>query len=158
MSPERIAASRRATERARAALKPGDRLRIVQCAGVQKTVTMTGWDASFPSWITSATRNDIHAMHIIKVNGVATSFADPPGFVPPAITLRERLEPHLRQLHRRWTHWRATRLPSVSAYMWHPEYPDFSENVDRETRLHASWRGHSMRIALGYSAPSEVPF
>ena len=73
MTPEQIAHSKRATARARAVLKPGDRLSVTLCADGRGTVTMRGWDGD---WITSATRNDIHAMHIIKVNGCWMTFRD----------------------------------------------------------------------------------
>ena len=73
MTDAEIAESRRAEDRARAVLKPGYRLYIAGCGGSRSTVTLTGWDGR---WITSANRCDIHALHIIKVNGVATSFRD----------------------------------------------------------------------------------
>lgn len=60
-----------AEERARAVLKPGDRLRVARCAGVKINVTMTGWDGR---WITSAKYNDIHALHVEKVNGKPVNF------------------------------------------------------------------------------------
>lgn len=74
VSEARRAATSRATARAKAVLKPGDRLYCGGCGGTRFTVTMTGWDGEH--WITSKTKNDIHASHIIKVNGVPTSFWD----------------------------------------------------------------------------------
>ena len=76
MSPERIAESKRATERARVALKPGDRLQVEYgCSNRLINVTMTGWDGV---WICCRSYNDIHANWVRKVNGVPTSFRDPP--------------------------------------------------------------------------------
>ncbi len=78
MTEQQIAESRRATERAKAVLKPGDRLYVKNCGDSRSTVAMIGWAAPpFDCWITSKARDDIHAMHILKVNGVPTSFADP---------------------------------------------------------------------------------
>lgn len=72
-SPERIAHSYRAVERARRVLKAGDRIGATECCDHKFTVTMTGWDGP---WICSATRDDISAFNIYKVNGVPTSFRD----------------------------------------------------------------------------------
>lgn len=80
MTPEQLALARaesaRATERARAVLQPGDRLSVTLCGGGRGTVTMIGWDRTYTGWIYSKTRDDIHASHILKVNGVPTSFRD----------------------------------------------------------------------------------
>ncbi|MBO9380293.1 hypothetical protein GG804_26360 [Sphingomonas histidinilytica] len=73
MSEERIAAGKRATERARAVLKPGDRLLVTKCGGGKGTVTFQGWDKD---WIVTPSRNDVHASHILKVNGKPASFLD----------------------------------------------------------------------------------
>lgn len=71
VSEERKQQLRAAEDRARAVLKPGDVLRVRRCAGVKSTFKMTGWDGR---WITSATRSDIHAVHIEKVNGKPVNF------------------------------------------------------------------------------------
>jgi len=67
--------SRRATERARAVLRPGDRICFTVCCEQRRHVVMTGWDGD---WIASATKNDIHASSIYKVNGKPTSFLGDP--------------------------------------------------------------------------------
>lgn len=73
MSDEEIAAGKRATERARFILKPGDRLTVTHCPGTKRWIVFDGWDGD---WICSRTRNDYHASHVSKVNGVPTSFRD----------------------------------------------------------------------------------
>lgn len=65
--------ARRATERARATLKPGDVLSYTMCAGARGRAVFTCWDGS---WACSKTKSDIHALHIFKVNGQLVSFAD----------------------------------------------------------------------------------
>lgn len=79
MTAEQIAHSKRATTLARQMLKPGDWLYVSGCAGTRSRVRMTGWDRD---WITSATRNDIHAMHILRVNGKPMSFRDAAAVTP----------------------------------------------------------------------------
>lgn len=75
MSPDQIAASQRATDRAKALLKPGDRLQVEYgCSNRIINVTMTGWEGV---WICCRSYNDIHAHHVRKVNGVPISFRDP---------------------------------------------------------------------------------
>ena len=76
MTEERRREAGRATERAKAALKPGDRLRVRRCGGREVTVTFKCWDLLHPKWINSASLDDIHALHIVKVNGVKTGFSD----------------------------------------------------------------------------------
>lgn len=72
---ERLARANRATARAKAILKPGDRLQVEYgCSNRIINVTMTGWDGC---WICCRTYNDIHAHHVRKVNGRPVSFADP---------------------------------------------------------------------------------
>lgn len=82
ISEAQRAASKRATERARAVLKPGDKIRAVGCGGTVATYRFIGFDTKMdgtPSdWIRSRTRDDIHASHIIRLNGVPTSFRDDP--------------------------------------------------------------------------------
>ncbi|MFD1034124.1 hypothetical protein ACFQ15_05615 [Sphingomonas hankookensis] len=58
---------------ARAALKPGDRLRVGRCGGTKINVRMTGWDGH---WITSATYSDLAPCSIDRVNGKPVSFVD----------------------------------------------------------------------------------
>lgn len=76
------AAHKRATARARAALQPGDKIRATGCGGMVATYRFVGFDTRIdgsPSdWICSPSRDDIHASHIIQVNGVPTSFRDDP--------------------------------------------------------------------------------
>ncbi|WP_312145217.1 hypothetical protein [Brevundimonas sp.] len=76
------AASRRATDRARAVLKPGDKIRATGCGGTVATYRFicfgTKTDGTPSDWICSRTRDDIHASHIIRLNGVPTSFRDDP--------------------------------------------------------------------------------
>lgn len=74
LSGERLAEMGRATERAKAVLRPGDRLVVTSCPGTKRWVRFIGWDGS---WIVTATRDDFSAINISKVNGVPTSFADP---------------------------------------------------------------------------------
>lgn len=72
---ERMARSKRATARAKALPQPGDRLQVEYgCSNRIINVTMTGWEGC---WICCRTYNDIHALHIRKVNGKPVSFADP---------------------------------------------------------------------------------
>lgn len=65
----------RAIDRARAALKPGDRIAFTSCPGTARTATFVGWDGN---WICSKTRSDISARCIFKLNGQPVSFGDPP--------------------------------------------------------------------------------
>jgi len=77
-SDEQIAENKRATERARAVLRPGDRLLVKCCGGSKSTVTMLGWqEPPLEDWIYSKCSDEIHAMHIVKVNGVRMTFGDP---------------------------------------------------------------------------------
>lgn len=80
---EQTAADLRATERARALLKPGDRIRCTGCGGKVATYKFIAWDRSRVtdepnSWIISASRDDLHASHIIRLNGQPHSFRDDP--------------------------------------------------------------------------------
>lgn len=82
LTEAQIAASRRATARARAVLKPGDKIRVTGCGGTVATCRFVMFgvrsDGTPADWIHSRTRDDIHASHIIRLNGVPTSFRDDP--------------------------------------------------------------------------------
>lgn len=65
----------RSIDRARQALKEGDRIAFTSCPGTPRTATFTGWDGN---WICSKTRNDIASSTIFKLNGKPVSFLDPP--------------------------------------------------------------------------------
>ena len=68
------AESRRATERAKAVLKPGDFITVARCPRQTKVrVKFLGWNGDR---IRAATWDDYHASTITKVNGVPTSFLD----------------------------------------------------------------------------------
>lgn len=161
MSAARCAELRRATERARATLRPGDRLRVNGCGGTSATVTMTGWCPLYPNWITSKSRDDIHAMHITKVNGVPTSFADPPGFVPPPITRRDRirhwLSPRLGRMRLRWVHFRACHLPSLRLGRVHCGWDEADAPYGRRLRLHWPRLG-TLTLDLVRETDDDVPF
>lgn len=78
----------RAADRARATLKPGDRIRVTRCGGAAPTYTFTGFDEFTPGvqegqrppfWMTSKSGlNDLDPSCVIAVNGVPTSFRDDP--------------------------------------------------------------------------------
>jgi hypothetical protein len=75
----------RAVERAKAVLKPGDRLFITTCGnGRGATVTMTGWSETFPGFITSKTMHDdeLHPVNVRRRNGQSVGFRDPPVLSP----------------------------------------------------------------------------
>lgn len=72
--------NQRAAERARAVLKPGDRLLVKTCGNSRGTsVTMKGWSPYFPDFIASRTmdEDELHPINVLKVNGKPVSFADP---------------------------------------------------------------------------------
>jgi hypothetical protein len=50
-----------------ATLKKGDRLRVQRCGG--REITVTYKDDWWGCWIVTATLDDIHPLHIVKVNG-----------------------------------------------------------------------------------------
>lgn len=158
----RLLEGRRATERARAALKVGDRLRVTGCAGTRKTVTFNGFDPFAPNWICSKTRNDIHALHVIAVNGVPTTFADPPGFVAPRPTWRERFDyrygMQIRRLRMNATIWRNLNLPYLRLCNFGlPCYSCGDATTGRS--IHLSWRGWSLTLGGQIERPcDEVPF
>jgi len=54
------------TAAARAVLLPGDKLYVERCGGIKSTVKFLRWDKD---WIVTPTLSDVHARHIIKVNG-----------------------------------------------------------------------------------------
>lgn len=64
----------RSIDRAREALKPGDKIAFTSCPGTPRTATFEGWDGN---WICSKTRSDIAASSIFKLNGKPVSFGDP---------------------------------------------------------------------------------
>lgn len=74
MTDEHIAAARRATDRARAVVKPGDMVSRTMCCDVKGTFKFTHWDGA---WLCGATVSDCHAIHIYRLNGEPVSFADP---------------------------------------------------------------------------------
>ncbi len=72
LSEEQKALLKRATERARAVLKPGDRLSARRCCDQKIHVTMSAWDGD---WIVSRSGiDDIHAAHIYRLNGRPVDF------------------------------------------------------------------------------------
>lgn len=82
VTDEQRAAARRATERARQVLAPGDRLYIEGCGDYRATVTFAGFCEGM-DWIKSkGGKDDIHAHHILRVNGRPVNFKD----APPADT------------------------------------------------------------------------
>lgn len=79
VSQERSAEITRAVERAKAVLRVGDRILIGTCGNSRgSTITMTGWSADFPGFLTSKTLDgdELHPINIRKVNGVPTDFSD----------------------------------------------------------------------------------
>lgn len=69
------ARAKRATDRARPALKPGDRIARRLCGGATGTFTFTHWEGD---WICGRTISDCAAINIFRVNGAPTTFDDPP--------------------------------------------------------------------------------
>jgi len=66
---------RRAEERARAVLKPGDIICVTVCMGLKRRYVFDGWDGR---WLVSRSGiNDIHAFNVYKLNGKPISFRDP---------------------------------------------------------------------------------
>ena len=63
-----------ATAIARSSLQSGDRLYISRCGGIKSTVTYRDdWQGC---WIITASLSDVHALHVLKVNGIPRSFAN----------------------------------------------------------------------------------
>lgn len=77
MSPERRAHVDRATERAKAVIKEGDRIGCVFDAGLKKTFIFDHWEHG--CWLFSRTGavSDGHAFHVYRLNGQPISFRDP---------------------------------------------------------------------------------
>lgn len=73
MSDEDIAHCRRATERAKLVLKPGDRITFTRCPGTKRWGIFVGWDGA---WIETKTLCDVAAYNISKINGVPVTFRD----------------------------------------------------------------------------------
>jgi hypothetical protein len=64
--PHEVDRNKRAVRRAKAVLKPGDRLQVAGCGGRCVTVTMIGWSQYFPDFIASKTL-DSDELHPINV-------------------------------------------------------------------------------------------
>ena len=77
MTPEQIAHSKRATERARAVIKPGDRISRNMCGGIKQHFIFDHWEGDWMCGKTSAV-SDCHAKHVYRVNGKLVSFRDTP--------------------------------------------------------------------------------
>lgn len=71
---KRLAALKRAADRARAVLQPGDRITFTSCPGTKRWGIFEGWERD---WIRTRTLDDVSASTISKVNGRAISFHDP---------------------------------------------------------------------------------
>lgn len=71
MTPEQVERANAATARARAVLKPGDRISRSRCAGLKSTFTFTHWEGV---WICGRHVYDCHARHIYRVNGKPVNF------------------------------------------------------------------------------------
>jgi hypothetical protein len=78
--PHEAARHRRAERRAKAILKPGDRLYVGVCGGRGVTVTFVRWNETPPleGYVVSRSLDgdEIHPSNIRKVNGVPVSFGD----------------------------------------------------------------------------------
>jgi len=60
--------------RAKKALKQGDRIRVTHCPGTKRTITFDHWDGN---WIVSKSgKDDYSAMSIDRLNGQPISFKD----------------------------------------------------------------------------------
>lgn len=70
----RLAAFKRAADRARAVLQPGDRITFTSCPGTKRWGIFEGWERD---WIRTRTLDDVSASTISKVNGRPVSFRDP---------------------------------------------------------------------------------
>ena len=74
----------RATARARFVLKPGDRITFTSCPGTKRWGVFQGFDVGkYSSWIRIATRDDVCAINISKVNGKTVDFSDAGGLPLP---------------------------------------------------------------------------
>ena len=77
--PHEAARHLRAVRRAKAVLKPGDRLYVSVCGGRGVTVTMVGWcDAPLSDYIRSKSLDgdELHPSNVRKVNGKPVDFGD----------------------------------------------------------------------------------
>lgn len=76
--PHEVSRNKRAVQRAKAILRPGDKLSVMGCGGRLVTVTMVGWSESFPDFIASKTLVDdeLHPINVRKVNGRPVDFGD----------------------------------------------------------------------------------
>jgi len=152
-----LAAWQRATERARATLVPGDRLHVRRCGGGNAVVTFTGFDLFSPNWICCASRNDISAQSIYKVNGEEVSFADPPGFKPPLFAIeRLRLARWWERLRFDWTLWRSTNTPQ---FRLHRQTTSTDAYDGEGYSLTIRWRSYAVELhAIRLSSDDEIPF
>lgn len=75
MDTKKSAQRKRATDDAKAQLKQGDKLLVTRCGGGQVMVKFSHWDGQ---WIVTPTLSDVHALHILKVNGVSRRFGEAP--------------------------------------------------------------------------------
>jgi len=92
LTPEQLDEIRRATARAKAVLKPGDRICTRRCGGGLHTYTFAGWDGD---WITTkGGTDDISARNIVKLNGEAVRFGDP-------LTAKDHFGPMHHQLYKK---------------------------------------------------------
>ncbi len=71
---KRLAAFKRAADRARVVLQPGDRITFTSCPGTKRWGIFEGWERD---WIRTRTLDDVSASTITKVNGRLISFRDP---------------------------------------------------------------------------------
>jgi len=153
----RLGRFRRATERARAVLCPHDRLRITRCGGGLVNVRFTGWDPVWPNVICSASLSDIHALNVRKLNGEPISFDDPPGFVPPRITLRDRIAEWWARGRMDRAIWRHQHLPFTR--LWTESVVEDELWPDREGWvLSLGWLGRRIDLAYRPARHDEVPF
>lgn len=92
----------RAADRARAALKPGDRIRVTRCGGAAPIYTFDGWATNYGANTTTETSrwmrsisgvDDLSPFCLIAVNGEPTSFRD-----DPAEHLADPYEQNVRDL------------------------------------------------------------
>lgn len=72
---ERRAHLDRATARAKAVVKVGDRISATFDAGVKKTFRFKHWENGH--WLCGRLISDCHAFHIYQINGQPVSFRDP---------------------------------------------------------------------------------
>ena len=69
---EKIEQYRKATERAKKVLKPGDKIRCSRCGGIRATYRFSRWDGS--SIVSASGISDLTAMGIDRLNGLPISF------------------------------------------------------------------------------------